>query len=288
MTREPVFEVRDHVSPSQVDDLLRLYGSEWWSSERTRADVERMLLGSDLLCAIVERESDSLAAFARVLTDRVYTALVLDVIVGPAVSRPWPRSTPGRAHLRGAGVARCRQHRARLPARAHAVLPEVGLLGTGRALATHAAHEQPASLRRRRATGRRATGRRATGRPQRARAAANGRLRLSDRSTKPRVRCFTTYRQPSPTAWRIWRASTPVTVSTGRPYSSAFVRFRPRPAGSSLSWRPAHRPGDTSRSARAPGTRRCGLPWRAGWWAANSRPSRSSTRKPPWPGRRSR
>jgi predicted GNAT family N-acyltransferase len=81
MTQEPALEVRNHLSSSQVDDLLRLYGSEWWSSERTRADVERMLLGSDLLCAIIERESDSLAAFARVLTDRVYTALVLDVIV---------------------------------------------------------------------------------------------------------------------------------------------------------------------------------------------------------------
>ena len=76
-------EVRDRLSPAQVEDLLRLYGNEWWSAQRTRLDVERMLEASDLLFAIIEKESDSLAAFARVLTDRTYLALVLDVIVAP-------------------------------------------------------------------------------------------------------------------------------------------------------------------------------------------------------------
>ena len=42
-----------------------------------------MLPASDLLFAVVERSSDSLAAFARVLTDRTYLAVVLDVIVAP-------------------------------------------------------------------------------------------------------------------------------------------------------------------------------------------------------------
>ena len=78
------FEVRNRLSSAQVEDLLRLYGNEWWSAQRTRPDVERMLEASDLLFAIIEKESGSLAAFARVLTDRTYLALVLDVIVAPA------------------------------------------------------------------------------------------------------------------------------------------------------------------------------------------------------------
>jgi len=77
------FEVRDRLSSAQVEDLLRLYGNEWWSKDRTRPDVKRMLAASDLLFAIIEKGSDSLAAFARVLTDRTYLALVLDVIVAP-------------------------------------------------------------------------------------------------------------------------------------------------------------------------------------------------------------
>ncbi len=83
MSQELTFEVRDRLSSSQVVDLVRLYGNEWWSNDRTRSDVERMLLASDLLFAIVEQQSDSLVAFARVLTDRVYLALILDVIVAP-------------------------------------------------------------------------------------------------------------------------------------------------------------------------------------------------------------
>ena len=77
------FEVRDRLSSAQVDDLVRLYGNEWWSNTRVRPDVEQMLVASDLLFAIVEKRSDSLAAFARVLTDRTYVAQVFDVIVAP-------------------------------------------------------------------------------------------------------------------------------------------------------------------------------------------------------------
>ena len=83
MTKGLEVEVRDRLTPAQVDDLLRLYGNEWWSAQRTRPDVERMLAASDLLFAVVETGSDSLVAFARVLTDRTYLALVLDVIVAP-------------------------------------------------------------------------------------------------------------------------------------------------------------------------------------------------------------
>jgi predicted GNAT family N-acyltransferase len=83
MTEVSAFEVRDHLTPAHLDDLLRLYGNEWWTARRTRPDVERMLAASDLLFAVVEKGSGSLVAFARVLTDRTYLALVLDVIVAP-------------------------------------------------------------------------------------------------------------------------------------------------------------------------------------------------------------
>ena len=83
MTQEPTFEIRNSLSTSQTEDLLRLYANEWWSAERTRSDVERMLLATDFLFAAVEVSSESLVGFARVLTDRTYVALVLDVIVAP-------------------------------------------------------------------------------------------------------------------------------------------------------------------------------------------------------------
>lgn len=84
MGEEPVFAIRDSLSASHVDELLSLYSSEWWTKARTRADVERMLAATDLVFAVVECSSDVLVAFARVLTDRIYLALVLDVIVASA------------------------------------------------------------------------------------------------------------------------------------------------------------------------------------------------------------
>ena len=84
MTHGLECEVRDALSPSQVDDLMGLYANEWWTKDRTRPDVERMLDDSDLLFTVIEKGSESLVAFARVLTDRTYVALVLDVIVAPA------------------------------------------------------------------------------------------------------------------------------------------------------------------------------------------------------------
>jgi GNAT superfamily N-acetyltransferase len=77
------FEIRRRLTASQVGDLLRLYAGEWWTKDRTPADVERMLASSDLVFAVVESSSGRAVGFARVLTDRVYTALILDVIVAP-------------------------------------------------------------------------------------------------------------------------------------------------------------------------------------------------------------
>jgi predicted GNAT family N-acyltransferase len=79
----PGFEIRRRLSGSQVDDLLSLYAGEWWTMERTPADVEQMLAATDLVFAIVMSSSGRVVAFARVLTDQTYVALILDVIVAP-------------------------------------------------------------------------------------------------------------------------------------------------------------------------------------------------------------
>jgi GNAT superfamily N-acetyltransferase len=72
-----------HVGPERVGQLLELYRSAWWAADRTAEDVRAMLAGSDLVFAVVDRRVDRLVGFARVLTDEVYLALLLDVIVAP-------------------------------------------------------------------------------------------------------------------------------------------------------------------------------------------------------------
>src|SRR5689334_7500180 len=74
-------EIREHLDGAHIAQLMDLYAAEWWTNERELADVEAMLAGTDVVVALVHRPSDRLVGFARVLTDFVYQALVLDVIV---------------------------------------------------------------------------------------------------------------------------------------------------------------------------------------------------------------
>ena len=64
-----------------VDQLHELYQREWWTRGRTRPDVEQMLEYSDYVFGFCAEPGDRLVAFARVLTDRVFKALIFDVIV---------------------------------------------------------------------------------------------------------------------------------------------------------------------------------------------------------------
>jgi predicted N-acetyltransferase YhbS len=65
------------------DELVALFQSAWWTAERTPEAVGRMLDGSDLVVGLVDKASDRLVGFARVITDKTFLAVVLDVIVAP-------------------------------------------------------------------------------------------------------------------------------------------------------------------------------------------------------------
>lgn len=59
--------------------LMALYEQCWWARGRARSDVERMLAASEHVA--LEDAEGTLVAFARVVTDYVYKALILDVVV---------------------------------------------------------------------------------------------------------------------------------------------------------------------------------------------------------------
>jgi len=63
------------------DDLMELYRHEWWTSQRRDEDVARMLQHSDLVVGVCTDPGGQLVGFTRVLTDRVFKALVFDVII---------------------------------------------------------------------------------------------------------------------------------------------------------------------------------------------------------------
>jgi predicted GNAT family N-acyltransferase len=71
----------ESLSEEQIEELHRLYQLEWWTKGREREGVRRMLEHSDVIVAFADAATGKLAAFARVLTDYVYKALIFDVIV---------------------------------------------------------------------------------------------------------------------------------------------------------------------------------------------------------------
>jgi GNAT superfamily N-acetyltransferase len=73
--------IESEVQPSRIPELTDLMRTAWWMSDRTAAEVARLLEHSDLVTALTHRPTDRLVGFARVLTDYTQIALVLDVIV---------------------------------------------------------------------------------------------------------------------------------------------------------------------------------------------------------------
>ena len=71
----------DTLTDEQATQLYELYQHEWWTKGRTLDDVHKMLINSDYIFGICESHSQKLVAFARVVSDRTYRAIVYDVIV---------------------------------------------------------------------------------------------------------------------------------------------------------------------------------------------------------------
>ena len=78
------FDLKHELSEGQFNDLMRLYTeTTYWAKNRNREDVRKMLTNSDIIFVFADPKSDELIAFARVLTDKTYKALIFDVIVAP-------------------------------------------------------------------------------------------------------------------------------------------------------------------------------------------------------------
>jgi GNAT superfamily N-acetyltransferase len=77
-------DVLSTLDGARLPQLMQLYAQEWWTARRTHHDVAAMVEASDVVVGLVHRPTDRLVGFARAITDRVFVAVVLDVIVAPA------------------------------------------------------------------------------------------------------------------------------------------------------------------------------------------------------------
>ncbi|MCB1851156.1 MAG: GNAT family N-acetyltransferase [Gammaproteobacteria bacterium] len=66
----------------QISELHQLYQREWWTKDRSLAATKNCVAGSQINIGIVDNNG-TLLAYARVLTDYTFKALIFDVIVSP-------------------------------------------------------------------------------------------------------------------------------------------------------------------------------------------------------------
>ncbi len=81
LTFKMKIEAIAQLNRTQIQDLHQLYQWTWWGKERTLPDIQKMLQNTDLIVGYCEVKTKKIVAFARVLTDYVYRAVIWDVIV---------------------------------------------------------------------------------------------------------------------------------------------------------------------------------------------------------------
>jgi len=69
------------LTKTQIDHLMALYEKEWWTKGRSKEAVLRMLDTVNVVVAFADADTDELIAFACVMTDGAFRALLMDVIV---------------------------------------------------------------------------------------------------------------------------------------------------------------------------------------------------------------
>ena len=63
-----------------IQQLHKLYQKEWWTENRTLEETQKVVENSQIVIVMLD-ENNELQAFARVLTDYIFKAVVFDVIV---------------------------------------------------------------------------------------------------------------------------------------------------------------------------------------------------------------
>jgi len=68
------------LTSEHIKQLHALYQGEWWTKGRILEDTIKCVKGSQICIGVID-ENDKLVGFVRVITDFIYKALILDLII---------------------------------------------------------------------------------------------------------------------------------------------------------------------------------------------------------------
>ena len=72
--------ILNKLNSKHIKQLHQLYQNEWWTDKRTLEETQKVVDNSSIIIGLADTE-ENLIAFARVLTDFTFKAIVFDVIV---------------------------------------------------------------------------------------------------------------------------------------------------------------------------------------------------------------
>ena len=78
--KSDIMKVLFKLNTQHIIQLHKLYQKEWWTNKRTLEETQKVVENSQIVIAMVDVNNE-LQAFVRVLTDYIFKALILDVIV---------------------------------------------------------------------------------------------------------------------------------------------------------------------------------------------------------------
>lgn len=81
---QSVYSVQYQLGPEWGTQVMELYAHEWWSKDRNIEETHTVMYNSTLTIGIIERSTNTLVAFSRCITDRIFKAIIFDVIVRPS------------------------------------------------------------------------------------------------------------------------------------------------------------------------------------------------------------
>ena len=76
--------ILNKLNTKHIKQLHQLYQNEWWTDKRTLEETQRVVDNSSIVIGLTNEEDD-LIAFARVLTDFTFKAIIFDVIVAKSL-----------------------------------------------------------------------------------------------------------------------------------------------------------------------------------------------------------
>lgn len=76
-----MYKVITEIPEHRLSQLKNVLSTEWWTKDRSVEGLRTMVANTQAVIGAVDESADTLVGFARAISDGIYKALVMDVIV---------------------------------------------------------------------------------------------------------------------------------------------------------------------------------------------------------------